>query len=314
LSSALAALGPKNSADPKYADDVHSILRWIEETETRATTGKTDAEMAAVQAPFIKLKSDPKAPKGWGGTKKTRWGAIKDKKTRDDWTKRGNDAIDKMVAYAAGKAPELKLKKSTFELDFDGIDQISLGALATGGSKLGETVKVGFEFIDTVEVDPAYALSTVVHELNGHPMYDEKSGAPNYAAKVYQDAAKLRPKKDKIDREGGETFNYWQSEIYSLMKEIPYWTEVTPADVAKPLKLPGGKTSTADKLNYDPRGAIESWLGEIQGKWEPSLVNGIVRGFYKRVANDPSMAKVSVTEFVKIVKKVFPADAAAILK
>jgi hypothetical protein len=40
-----------------------------------------------------------------------------------------------------------------------------------------------------------------------------------------------------------------------------------------------------------------------------------VRGFYKRIASDPGMKKVSVTEFEKIVKKVFAAaDAAIVLK
>src|SRR5438552_233233 len=33
LSSALAALGPVTVVDPKYADTVHELLRWIEETE-----------------------------------------------------------------------------------------------------------------------------------------------------------------------------------------------------------------------------------------------------------------------------------------
>src|SRR5262249_8147640 len=40
LSRALAALGLR-SREPKYADAVREILRWIEETETRKTTGKS---------------------------------------------------------------------------------------------------------------------------------------------------------------------------------------------------------------------------------------------------------------------------------
>jgi hypothetical protein len=46
-----------------------------------------------------------------------------------------------------------------------------------------------------------------------------------------------------------------------------------------------------------------------------SPVNGVVRGFYKRILNDPSMKPMSVSAFVTLVKKVFPApDATAILK
>jgi hypothetical protein len=134
------------------------------------------------------------------------------------------------------------------------------------------------------------------------------------AGKLYQAAAARVPAGTKIDRSGAETFNYWPSEIYSLLKEFPYWTQVTPADAAKPLSVPGG-TSNAARLNYDPRGMIESWLRSIQSNWEPSLVNGVVRGFYKRILNDPSMKPMSVSAFVTLVKKVFPApDATAILK
>jgi Domain of unknown function (DUF4157) len=311
LQKALAALGPVNAADPKYADAVHGILRWIEETETRKTTGKTDDEMAKTQAGFIKAKAA--SPPGWGGTTTTRWAGLLGP-AQTAWTDRGNKAIDAMVAYATAHAPELKLTKASFELEFDAVDRISLGALATGGSKPGETVQVGFEFVVTVEVDPAYALSTVVHELHGHPIYDEKTGAPNYAGKLYKAAAAKVPAAVSIDRSGEESFNYWPSEIYSLLKEIPYWTAVTAADKKKTLALPTG-TTTADTLNYDPRGMIETWLKDIKSNWEPSLVNGLVRGFYKRIAADPGMKKVSVTEFEKIVKKVFAAaDAAIILK
>ncbi|HEY2512523.1 MAG TPA: DUF4157 domain-containing protein [Polyangiaceae bacterium] len=309
LKGALAALGDKANA-PKYAGAVHAILRWIEETETRATTGKTDAQIEQTQAPAIHALSA--APPGWGGTAKPRWAGLLDP-AKKAWTARGNKAIDAMVKYASSAAPELKLTKATFELAFDAVDRTSLGALATGGSTPGKTVRVGFEFVVTVEVNPAYALSTVVHELRGHPMYDEASGS-NYAGKLYEGAAAKVPASKKIDRTGTETFAYWPSETYSLLKEIPYWTKTSAADAAKPLALPGS-TNNAASLNYDPRGEIEHNLQNMKSNWEPSLVNGIVRGFYKRIANDPSMKAVSVSEFEKIVKKVFPAkDAAVILK
>jgi hypothetical protein len=311
LQKALAALGPTDSADPKYAGAVHDILRWIEETETRKTTGKSDAAIAKTQSGFIKAQGA--APPGWGGASTSRWVGLLPA-AKASWTKRGEKAIADMVAHASSAAPELKLTKATFELDFDAVDKVSLGAMATVGSKVGKTVRVGFEFVAATEVNPAYALSTVAHELLGHPVYDEASGASNYAGKLYQDAAAQVPAPLNIDRSGGETFNYWPSEIYSLLKELPYWTPVSAADKKKNLVLPGS-TSKVDDLNYDPRGAIEDLLKLIQTNWEPSLVNGIVRGLYKRVTNDPSMKKASVTEFVAIIKKVFSAsDAAIILK
>ena len=311
LQKVLAALGPTDAADPKYSAAVHDILRWIEETETRKTTGKSDADIAKTQAGFIKTQAA--SPPGWGGTTKTRFRGLLPP-ARTSWTKRGEKAIADMVTYASSAAPELKLSKSTFELDFDAVDTTSLGALATVGTQAGKTVRVGFEFVTTVEVNPAYALSTVVHELQGHPVYDEPSGASNYAGKLYEAAAAQVPASKKIDRSGNESFNYWPTEIYSLLKELPYWTSVSAPDAKKVLKLPGS-TSSAATLNYDPRGAIRDLLKSIRANWEPSLVNGMVRGLYKRVANDPTIKKMSVTEFEAIIKKEFPAtDAAIILK
>lgn len=302
---------PKADAINTYPDEIREMLRFVEEASTREATGKTDAKMAEAQAGFIKAKAA--SPPGWGGATTTRWGGLLPL-ARKAWTTRGNKAIDDMVKHASTHAPELKLTKSSFELEFDAVDRTSLGALATVGSKRGKTVRVGFEFVVTIEINPAYALSTVVHELHGHPIYDEKAGAPNYAGKLYKDAAAKVPRGAKIDRSGDESFNYWPSEIYSLLKEIPYWTAVTPVDKKKSLNPPGSTTS-ADKLNYDPRGMVEHWLNEIKKYWEPSLVNGIVRGFYKRIVYDTTMARVSVTEFKKIVEKVFPkTDAAIILK
>jgi hypothetical protein len=313
LRRALQALGPVKSADPKYAGVVYELLRWIEETETRKSTGKSDADIAKTQSGFIK-PAGASAPQDWGGTANTRWAGLLPK-AQKDWTDRGKKAIDAMVAYTSTAAPELKLTTATFELEFERMDANSLGAMAMVGSKPGETVAIGFEFVVAVEVNPAYALSTVVHELKGHPMYDDKNSAPTtYAGKLYQASAALVPSSKNIDRSGVETFNYWPSEIYSLLKEIPYWKAVTPADAAKKLKLPKG-TATVDNLNYDPRGGISDKLANMRTFWEPSLVNGVVRGFYKRIQADPSMQKVSVTEFEALVRAEFPAtDAAAILK
>ena len=148
-------------------------------------------------------------------------------------------------------------------------------------------------------------------------MYDQApspGGATTYSGQLYQDAAAKVPASQTVDRSGGETFDYWTSEIYSLLKEIPYWTAVAPAEATKTVALPGG-AKTLTRLNYDPRGAIKGNLQQIAANWAPSLVNGIVRGFCKRIAADPSMKKVAVTEFETLVKAVFSAtDAAVILK
>jgi hypothetical protein len=58
----LAALGDKPALESTYADLVLEILGWVEATETRELAGKTEAEMAKVQATFleeIKQRWDP---------------------------------------------------------------------------------------------------------------------------------------------------------------------------------------------------------------------------------------------------------------
>jgi hypothetical protein len=310
LSKALAALGSTNAADDKYAASVRELLRWVEETETRKASGTNDAGMAETQAGF--LKSDPTVVKGgWGGAKtKTRWELLL-APAQAAWTTRGKAAIIKMVAHAQGAAPELKLKEETFELKFHELDKISLKALAAGGSQPGKTVTVGFEFVAEVEVNPAYALSTVVHELGGHPVYDGTDGGTYGGALYQQSAAAAKKKGVKLaDMKGAETYNYFQSEIYSLLKELPYWTEVTKADQGKRLDV-GGAQATPEGLNYNPRKGIVTEIDEVKAKWEPSLGLALLHGFYQRIKMDPTMKPFSIAEFEKLIRQEFTdADAA----
>ena len=303
----LAQLGDKPAFESGYADLIFEILRWVEETQTRALIGKSDKELAEVQARFLEAekKKQTRAPAGWGGAApgKTRWEGLL-KAEQAAWTKRAQDAVKKMAAHCVSAAPELGVTESTFEIAFEEVDSASLGAIATVGSKPGKTVQVGFEFVVAVEMNPAYALSTVVHELVGHAGYDP-SGV-NYMGSIYQKAAGLAAPGTVSDPQGYETYQYWPSEIYSLLKEIPYWTPVSAADVKKTVNVPGS-TTTMDLINYDPRGAIKGLLGDIKKRWDPSLHAALLRGFYQRLLADPSIQGKSALEFVRLVEVVFGA-------
>lgn len=311
LSKALAALGLR-SREPKYADIVRDILRWIEEQETRKATGLNDDEMAKLQAGMI--KADPKiAAGGWGGTTATRWGALLEP-AKAAWRARATAAITKMVGYAATAAPELKLKEATFEFNPEGVDNTAKFAVATVGSKRGETVKIGFEFVAQVEVNPAYPLQFVVHELFGHVAFDVPGAAPQtYQGQLFQKAAALTPAGTVADPTGAETFDYWSSELYSWLLQIPYFKATATGEAGKAIETPGLKT-TVGKANWDPTVMAERWLAKLKSKWESSVAVGLIRGFYKRLANDPAVQKASVTAFEGMVKRVFPKDAAGILK
>lgn len=312
LQRSIEALGSVAAADEKYAASVQELLRWIEEAETVKAFGLNEEAMVEKQAGFLEADPGKATTPGWGGTRKTRWKALLPK-AREEWKKRGEAAIKKMAAYAQAEAPELNVTEASFELEFDKIDRASLGAIATSGSKPGKTLYVGFEFIAVVEIDPAYALSTIVHELYGHPSYDAPDDM-TYGGVLHQKAAKLAKKKGvKVkDPSGHESFNYYQSEIYSLLKEIPYWTQVAQSHAGQPLDV-AGTTRTPEAIDFDPRGPIEHWLTEIRDRWEPSVGAALLAGFHKRIKLDPTISADALSEFEKQVRQVFGEAAKEIL-
>src|SRR5262249_31227178 len=157
------------------------------------------------------------------------------------------------------------------------------------------------------EVNPAYALSTVAHELLGHPTYD-RLGA-SYQSGLY-DKAKTGVANAPS---GTETFHYFPSEIYSLLREFPYWTKVTPTDDTTKLdKVIAGNTPS--DLNSAPGGAILGLLKRPRAAWDPSLFVPLVRGYYKRLQIDPGIKPVALQAFAKIIQDNFTADAPQILQ
>jgi hypothetical protein len=209
-----------------------------------------------------------------------------------------------MVAHARTAAPQLGLSAASFELNFDLVDQISMGAFGVGGSVSGQTIAVGFEFVVICEVNPAYALSTMEHELHGHPVFD--IAGPNMAGSVYAAAAAQVPGSPS----GAETYEYYPSEIYSLLREIPLWVSTSPADAARIVRTPGASKTIAS-LNPDPRSLIAFHLRQMQTKWAPSLLEPLLRGFWRRVSADPGITPVALTEFSTVLTRVFGAAIAA---
>lgn len=331
ISKLLKAVSPEDAAGD-YRDEVRQLLRWIEEAETRASSGKSDDEMAELKGKDMKAKAeaDAKAAKAASGSKAAptaadvdkaqqadvqetsvtppitnRWDKLTPRK-RIEMTKEGEKAIDDMVAYASKTHPELKLTKASFKLDFHGVDDRGQGVLAMGGEgKKGKPVAVvGFDFVTAVKVKPAYALSTVVHEVFGHPEYG-KYGT-EYHLSLYDKAVKKAGFKKKAEGTRARTieldaYALQETEIYALMRELPFWTEVSPADeTASP-----GLT----ELNYNPRKGITSAIGNIKTQWhDVKLAIPILHGLYARLRNDPRIAKMSLDEFKEILKAHFTED------
>lgn len=105
------------------------------------------------------------------------------------------------------------------------------------------------------------------------------------------------------DKSGVQTYGYWPTEMYSLLKEFPYWTAVTAADKAKSVALPGS-TTTMDRINYDPRGAVGGYIKNVMTRWDPTIAKALLRGFYKRLIVDPTVKGIAVNAYRELVKKV----------
>ena len=305
LAAALQALGPARSQGSRYGTVVQELLRRIEDRGVEAASGQTIAQMAATQAAFMRAHPTAAPGGGWGGVapSATRWASLNNRQ-QAEWTRRGHAAIATMVAHAARAAPQLALTAASFELDFEGVDSVSLGAFATGGSVPGRTVQVGFEFTVICEVNPAYALSTVEHELHGHPVFD--IAGPSTGGTIYDQAAALVPGSPS----GTETYHYYPSEIYSLLREIPLWVPTARADVGRSVRLPRG-SQTIDRLNPDPRDLIDGHLVAMRRKWDPSLLVPLLRGFWLRISADPGIQASARAAFAAILRRRFSRTTAA---
>ena len=320
ITNLLKAL-PAEDASKTYRNEVREMLRWIEEAETRKASGLTDDEMAKAMGTDMRTKAvatatatkikkgSTKAPTEAEiskahdeNVKKTsvpeattnRWTALSPKQKKETLAA-GKKAIEDLVAHAAKTHPELKLTKDSFKLDFFGVDDRGQGVLAFSDTVGGKPVAaVGFDFVTAVQVKPAYALSTVVHEVFGHPeygvygteyhleLYDKAKKKAGFGKKVEGSKQRLAEK---------DAFAYQETEIYSLMRELPYWTEVTPEDEKK---SPG-----LTELNFNPAKGVSDRIGLLKTQWKDAkLAIPLLRGLFVRLRSDPRMTKKAIDAFI----------------
>lgn len=169
---------------------------------------------------------------------------------------------------------------------------------------------VGEAFAKMVAADPAYALSTVVHEVWGHNTYEGQGnyGSPGaaYGLDIYDKAAAKMPGYTQPAGAGRtseiDNFGYHETEMYSLMREIQYYKPNAPAH------------SALASLNYDPAPEIQNRIQMIKDAFEPKVARALVRGLLLRFGTDPTVSGMAMIAFRSGVKAVFSAaDAAAIL-
>ena len=192
----------------------------------------------------------------------------KPKAERDKWEQRGKDAVKKVLALIAKKHPDVKLAEGNFVADFRGVEAHGVGVLAygqTGVAGIKQAV-FGYAFVEAVEADPAYVLSVVVHEIFGHPEYGPYG--TEYHLKVYDLAQAKMPgyKKPaagtKERRAEIDAYAYQETEIYSLLRSLPYHTSIAAKDAGK------------GRVSIDPKATVAARIGLIKQQWKPEIDGG----------------------------------------
>jgi hypothetical protein len=337
LGKLLRAL-PKADAMNTYPDEIREMLRFVEEASTREARGKTDAEMAEIQARFQRAEAEKaakaaaaaKAPKGVvpkpptpaevEAERKKRvekssitpvavatWDAMS-AATKSDWTKRADKVVDIVLALTSKSFPELKLTKANFKADFAGVEKRGAGVLAfEGGTPAAPVAVFGFAFVRAAEADPGYVLGVVVHELFGHREYGPYGS--EYHLKLYDEAqAKIpgyvKPAEGTTARTTEkDAYAYQETEIYALLRSLSYSKSIAPKDTGKGL------------VGYEPAQWAKNRIGVIKSQWEPTIAVAIVRGLYMRLLLDPRISGPAMKAFNDGVKNHFTAaEAKEILK
>jgi hypothetical protein len=208
-------------------------------------------------------------------TEDTRWSTF-DAELQATWTQRGEAAIRAIVAEATTRAPELGLRAEQLVLDFQRCEE--LGALAyTQGDGLCHLSMIA---VEAIEADPAFMLSTVVHELAGHPEFDRGHSVSGFLYQLstphipgYETPAEGSPEAEAENRR----FYYFESEIGSLLREYGYWVQQNEAGVDNP--------------QGSPLQLLDMVLDDLRGQWAPEIERPWFQGLSARFQADPRVTE-----------------------
>jgi len=224
-------------------------------------------------------------------------------------TTQANAAVARFVRWVNTTRRELPITAANFRVAVREVFDRGDGIIAFADGGTPPVCVVGESFASAVTRNPAYALPTVVHELWGHNEYGEYAEpGTEYGLELYDRAAARMPgytqptgdaRTSEID-----AYGYQETEIYSLMREVEYYTPNAPRD-----------RRALDAINYDPKPAIGQRIGSMVQQWEPRVARSVVRGLLQRFRIDPRLVPAAIRAFEDGVRAHFPpADAAQILR
>jgi hypothetical protein len=224
-------------------------------------------------------------------------------------TREANAAVTRFVRWANTNRRELPITAANFRVAVREVFERGEGIIAFADGGTPPKCVVGEAFVSAVTRNPAYALPTVVHDLWGHNEYGEYAQpGTEYGLELYDRAAARMPGYTQPTGDGRtseiDAYAYQETEIYSLMREVEYYTPNAPRD-----------RRALDQINYDPAPAIADRIGLIVQQWEPRVARSLVRGLLQRFRVDPRLVPAAIRAFEAGVRAHFQAaDAAQILR
>jgi hypothetical protein len=302
--SEIAAGGPHNAT-------VQSILQRVQRTGAlsfAATQGLTSqAAMAQEQATFMRANNAAAAQALVGpaaaptpaqvaaqqstqvaSTSIATQTAVLSAADEALWNTDATAAVTTFVTWVQANHAGLNITAADLRVDARAVFDRGQGVIAF--SDAGKAV-VGRSFTLAVNANPAYALPTVVHELRGHQQYGPYAQPRSeFGLELYDQAAALMPgytqpadtAADKPRTREIDAYGYQETEIYSLMLEVPHYTPNAPAH------------ASLSSINYDPAPAISARIGLIKTQWEPRVAKSLLRGLVLRFRNNFTAAEATV--------------------
>ena len=216
-------------------------------------------------------------------------------------TREATAAVTRFVTWVTRTHPELHITAAHFRVAVREVWDRGDGIIAFADQGGAPRCVIGESFTQAATANPAYALPTVVHELWGHNEYGPYAQpGTEQGLEIYDRAAALMPgytqPADGTDARTSEidAYAYQETEMYSLMREVEYYTPNAPRDRAR-----------LDSINYDPAPTISTRIGLIKTQFEPRVARSIVRGLYQRYRMDPRLVPAAIAAFVAGVRANF---------
>lgn len=267
---------------------------------------KSQAELATVQSRFMVAQNTATATATFGPTPTTAQVSAQQTNTvastsiaptarvlspADEATQTVSTtaAVASFITWATANHPALHLTAANLRVDVRGVFNRGENVVAFG--QAGKAV-IGNPFAIAVAANPAYVLAVIIHELHGHPQYGPY-GQPGVelGLELYDQAAAImpgyvQPAAGTADRRSEiDAYGYQETEIYSLMISLPFYTPVTAADAA------------LSSVNFDPGNAIVARIGLIKTQFEDRVARSLLRGLVLRFRADPRIDHTAVAVF-----------------